>query len=325
MSSLDVDAVLDRRRLRRRLTVWRTLALVAFAAVVGAVYVAGGGAGYIGESTAHIARVNIGGIIRHDRQRLEMLERLSKSGAEAVILAIDSPGGTVVGAEALYDGLRRLAEKKPVVAVVNGLAASGGYVAALGADRVFAQRNAIVGSIGVIFQMPNIHGLLTNLGVSVEAIKSSPLKAAPNPYSETTPQAREAMEALILDSYDWFRGLVRERRSLNAEELKLAADGRVFTAGQALPMKLVDEIGDERAARSWLESNKGVSKDLRVREWRAGRFGSEFGWLDSLASFADRVGLPLISGLLGSDALGNAVARAQLDGLLALWHPVWGD
>ncbi|HEX5779893.1 MAG TPA: signal peptide peptidase SppA [Xanthobacteraceae bacterium] len=323
--SLDADAIVDRRRLRRRVTLWRTLALIAVVVVIAAVYAASGGAGLIGESRAHVARVTVGGVIRTDRERIKMLERIGRSGAEAVIVAIDSPGGTVVGAEQLYDALRRLAEKKPVVAVVNGLAASGGYVAALGTDRIFAHRNAIVGSIGVIFQNPNVSELLKTLGVTVEDIKSSPLKAEPNPYSPTSPEERKAMEALVLDSYDWFRTLVRERRKIDGAELAQAADGRVFTANQAMPLKLVDELGGERAAREWLEKNKNVSSDLRVRDWRAGRFGSEFSWLETAGGVVRALGLPLAGALLSSEAMHNAAARAQLDGLLALWHPSLTD
>ena len=323
--SLTADAIVDRRRLRRKLTLWRMLAVVAVVALIAGVYAASDGDGYFGESQAHVARVTIGGVIRSDRERLEMFERIAKSGAKAVIISIDSPGGTVVGSESLYDGLRRLAGRKPVVAVVQGLAASGGYVAALGADRIFAHRNAIVGSIGVIFQNPNVSQLLTTLGVKVEEIKSTPLKAEPNPYSPTSPEARAAMQALVLDSYDWFRGLVRERRSLSSAELAIVTDGRVFTAGQALPLKLVDEIGNERTARDWLEKNKGVSADLKIRDWRGGRFGSEFRWLEMAGGLAQGLGIPALGALLSGDAFSQATARAQLDGLLALWHPSLTD
>jgi protease-4 len=323
--SLTADAIVDRRRLRRKLTLWRTLAVVAVVALITGVYAASDSGGYFGESQAHVARVTIGGVIRSDRERLEMFEKIAKSGAKAVILSIDSPGGTVVGSESLYDGLRRLAEKKPVVAVVQGLAASGGYVAALGADRIFAHRNAIVGSIGVIFQNPNVSQLLTTLGVKVEEIKSTPLKAEPNPYSPTSPEARAAMQALVLDSYDWFRTLVRERRGLSSAELAIVTDGRVFTAGQALPLKLVDEIGNERIAREWLEKNKGVSADLKIRDWRGGRFGSQFRWLEMAGGLAQGLGIPALGALLSSDAFSQAAVRAQLDGLLALWHPSLTD
>jgi protease IV len=323
--SLEVDALVERRRLRRKLTAWRVLALVAVAGIVTVAYATSGASGLIGESRPHVARVTVGGVIRTDRQRLQMLERIGRSGAKAVIVAIDSPGGTVVGAEQLYDGLRRLAEKKPVVAVVNGLAASGGYVVALGSERIFAQRNAIVGSIGVIFQSPNATSLLKTLGVTIEDVKSSPLKAQPNPYSPTPPEAMKAMEALVMDSYDWFRKLVQERRKLDEAQLARAADGRVFTANQAMPLNLVDQIGDERAAREWLAKNKDVSTDLRVRDWRAGQLGTEFSWLETATGLARVAGLPLLGSLLGSEALHNAAARVQLDGLLALWHPSMTD
>lgn len=323
--SLDADAIVDRRRLRRKVALWRTLALIAVVGVIAAIYAASGGAGLIGEARPHVARVTVGGIIRTDRDRLRMLERIGRSGAKAVIVSIDSPGGTVVGSEQLYDGLRRLAEKKPVVAMVNGLAASGGYVVAMGGERIFAQRNAIVGSIGVIFQMPNVTELLKTVGVSVDDIKSSPLKAQPNPYSPTPPEARKAMEALVLDSYDWFRDLVRDRRKLDDSQVALAADGRVFTANQALPLKLIDEIGDEHAVRAWLAKNKDVSSDLRVRNWSAGRIGSEFSWLEMAGGAARGLGLPAVGALLASEALTNAAARVQLDGLLALWHPSMTD
>lgn len=323
--SLEADAIVDRRRLRRRVTLWRTLALIAVVGVIGTIFAVSGGAGLVGESREHVARVTVGGVIRTDRERIRMLERIGRSGAKAVIVTIDSPGGTVVGSEQLYDGLRRLAEKKPVVAVVNGLAASGGYVAALGTDRIFAHRNAIVGSIGVIFQNPNVSELLKTLGVTVEDIKSSPLKAEPNPYSPTLPEERKAMEALVLDSYAWFRDLVRDRRKLDGAQLTEAADGRVFTANQAMPLKLVDEIGGERAAREWLAKNKDIPSDLRVRDWRAGRLGSEFSWLGAAGGVVQALGLPLAGALLSSDAMHNAAARVQLDGLLALWHPSMTD
>lgn len=323
--SLDADTIVDRRRLRRKLTLWRALALAAIVALIVGFYLSTDGVRYVAEHRDHVARVTVGGIIRSDRARLEMLERIGRSGARAVIVSIDSPGGTVVGAESLYEGLRRLADKKPVVAVVNGLAASGGYVAALGTDRIFAHRNAIVGSIGVIFQNPNVSSLLSTVGVKVEEIKSTPLKAEPNPFSPTTPEGRAAMQALVMDSYDWFRDLVRDRRGLDEVQLEEAADGRVFTANQALPLKLIDEIGAERAAREWLAKNKGVPTDLRVRDWSAGRLGSEFRWLEMAANVARSFGLPALGAVLTGNALTDAAARAQLDGLLALWHPSMAD
>ncbi|MEP9351674.1 signal peptide peptidase SppA [Xanthobacter sp. KR7-225] len=318
--SLDADQIVERRRLRRKVTFWRTLGvLAAVAAIAVAVSVVAGRT--VTASSPHVARVVIGGVIRNDRERVEMLDDIADSRAEAVILSIDSPGGTVTGAEQLYDALQRLAKKKPVVAVVEGLAASGGYIAAIGADHIIARRNALVGSVGVIYQFPNVYELLKTVGISVEDIKSSPLKAAPNGYSPTSPEARAAIDALVVDTYGWFKDLVGTRRKLTEAQLSTVADGRVFTGHQGLGLQLVDELGDETTAREWLAREKGVSKDLKVRTWRTKQVGDEFGWLSAaVAHLATSLGLPQLAAIL-SQATGSALERAQLDGLLALWHP----
>ncbi|MFG1478380.1 signal peptide peptidase SppA [Xanthobacter sp. V4C-4] len=318
--SLDADQIVDRRGLRRKVTFWRTacvLAVVAALAVALAAVVADG----LPPNSPHVARVVIGGVIRNDRQRVEMLEEIGRSPAEAVILSIDSPGGTVTGSEQLYDALRQLARKKPVIAVVEGVAASGAYIAAIGADHIVARRNALVGSVGVIYQFPDVTELLKTVGVSMVDIKSSPLKAAPNPYTPVTPEARAAVESLVADSYSWFRGLVGERRKLSGTGLATVSDGRVFTGHQGFELQLVDEIGDERTARAWLAREKGVSEDLKVRTWRGSQVGSEFGWLLGLGQATlDAAGLPQLAAVLSATGR-DALERAQLDGLLALWHP----
>ena len=323
--SADVDAIVDRRRLRRKLTLWRILAILALVAGLGGVVVAAGGAKFVAQSSPHVARITVGGLIRNDRDRLKMLDDIEKSGAKAVIIAIDSPGGTVAGSEALYAGIRRLAEKKPVIAVVEGISASGAYIVALAAERIFAPRNAIIGSIGVIFQYLNVSELLKHVGVAVEEIKSTPLKAAPNGYEPTSPEAKAAIRGLVEDSYGWFKELVRDRRALDDAKLIAAADGRVFTANQALPLNLIDEIGDERDARAWLAKNKDVGTDLPIRDWKSQGIGSEFRWLSASAWLADKLGFAAIASLLSNDAVANAAGRAQLDGLLALWQPPLTD
>ncbi len=319
--SLDVDQAIDRRRMRRKVTFWRVFAVVAVLIAAGGFIAGVGGTTFIDKSSAHVARVTIGGLIRNDKKRVELLEEIEKSGAQAVILLIDSPGGTVTGSEQLYKALRKLSEKKPVLAVVEGSAASGAYIAALGADRIFAPRSAIIGSIGVIFQYPNFHQLLQKIGVDVESIKSSPLKASPNGLEPTSPEAKAAVASLVADSYDWFKGLVQERRALDAPTLAKVSDGRVFTAAQALPLKLIDEIGDEDSARAWLAKNKGVSTDLKTRDWRVRTAGSEFRWLSAASSLLELAGFTTLASALSQDSVLRAAASAQLDGLLALWHP----
>ena len=267
--SLDSDVIVDRRRIRRKLTFWRVAAgLVAIAAIVtvGAIATTNGPTALA--ASGSIARVNIEGLIRSDQQRVEALERLEKSNHAAVIIHINSPGGTTAGSEQLYNSLVRLKAKKPVVVVVEGLAASGGYIAAIAADQIVARQSSLVGSIGVLFQFPNFSELLKTVGVKVEEVKSSPLKAAPNGFEPTSPEARAALDALVKDSYAWFRGLVKERRGMDDALLEKVADGRVFTGRQAVELKLVDQLGDEKVAVAWLVSEKKVKSDLPVRDYK---------------------------------------------------------
>jgi protease-4 len=320
--SLDSDVIVDRRRLRRKLTFWRVLAVVIAIAAIGAVgtLMSRGRAGFT--TTGSIARVNIEGIIRSDQERVEALERLERSRADAVIVHINSPGGTTAGSEQLYDSLMRLKAKKPLVVVVEGLAASGGYITAIAADHIIAQQTSLVGSIGVLFQFPNFSEVLKTIGVKVEEVKSSPLKAAPNGFEPTSPEARDALDALVKDSYAWFKGIVKERRGMDDAQLEKVADGRVFTGRQAVDLKLIDELGDEKTAVTWLVANKGVAKDLPVRDYKlTPRFG-DLTFLRTAASITlDALGLGGIARQIEHTGVTQAVDRLSLDGMLALWLP----
>ncbi|MGA2311319.1 MAG: signal peptide peptidase SppA [Xanthobacteraceae bacterium] len=321
--SLDADLIVDRRRMRRKLTFWRVFAIVIFAlAVIGAAVQVSDRTGFAGAG-AYIARVTIKGLIRDDQERVQQLDRLARSStARAVVVHVDSPGGTTAGSEQLYDALMRLKDKKPLVIVVDGLAASGGYITALAGDHIVAKQTSLVGSIGVLFQYPNVVDLLDKIGVKVESIKSSPLKAAPNGYEPTSPEARGAIESIIKDSYAWFRGLVQDRRHLNDDELQAVADGRVFTGHQGIGLKLVDEIGDERAGIAWLASAKSVDSKLPVRDYQLhSRFG-DLPFLHAMAAAAlDAAGLSTLARRIDDWGGIQAVERLNLDGLLALWHP----
>jgi protease IV len=321
--SLDSDVIVDRRRLRRKLTFWRVAAvLIAIAAIVGTgMFVTSGGRGTL-TASGSIARVTIEGLIRSDQERVEALERLADSNVAAVIVHINSPGGTTAGSEQLYDSLVQLKAKKPLVVVVEGLAASGGYITAIAADHIIAQQTSLVGSIGVLFQFPNFTDLLKTVGVQVEEVKSSPLKAAPNGYEPTSPEARAALDSLVKDSYAWFRGLVKERRGMDDDQLQKVADGRVFTGHQAVDLKLIDELGDEKSAVKWLVAQKGVKADLPVREYKLQpRFG-DLTFLRTAASITlEALGFDNIAHQLQHAGAIAAVDRLGLDGMLALWQP----
>ena len=199
MSTSTADYLVDRRRLRRQVGFWRIAAFLVAALAVVAVGLRWYGPAGLGQ--AHIARLTISGMITGDEATLKLIRQVADSKAAAAIVMINSPGGTTEGSEVLYDELRRLAEKKPVVAVVGSMAASGAYIAALGADRIFVHGNSMVGSIGVLVQYPNVSGLMDKVGVKLESIKSSPLKAAPNGFEPTSEEARAAMAALVADSF----------------------------------------------------------------------------------------------------------------------------
>jgi protease-4 len=321
--SLDSDVIVDRRRIRRKLTFWRVVAaLVTIAAIVTIGLVASpGGRGTL-TTAGSIARVHIDGLIRSNADRVEALERLENSHAAAVVVHINSPGGTTAGSEQLFDALTRLKAKKPVVVVVEGLAASGGYITAIAADHIVAQQSSLVGSIGVLFQIPNFAELLKTVGVKVEEVKSSPLKAAPNGFEPTSPEARAAVESLVKDSYAWFRGLVKDRRGMDDAQLEKVADGRVFTGRQAVELKLIDELGDERTAVTWLVSQKGVKANLPVRDYKLSpRFGDLTFLRTAAAVTLDAVGLSAIARQVEQSGMVQAIDRFGLDGMLALWHP----
>ena len=216
----------------------------------------------------------------------------------------------------------RLKAKKPLVVVVEGLAASGGYITAIAADHIIAQQSSLVGSIGVLFQYPNFTDLLKTIGVKVEEVKSSPLKAAPNGFEPTSPEARDALDALVKDSYAWFKGLVKERRGMDDAQLEKVADGRVFTGHQAIALKLIDQLGDEKTAIAWLVEQKGVKKDLPVRDYKLEpRFG-DLTFLRTAASVTlDALGFGAIARQIEHAGMTQAVDRFGLDGMLALWQP----
>ena len=205
---------------------------------------------------------------------------------------------------------------------MDGLAASGGYITAIAGDHIVAKQTSLVGSIGVLFQYPNFTDLLDKLGVKVESIKSSPLKAAPNGFEPTSPEARAAIESIIKDSYAWFRGLVQDRRHLSDEELQAVADGRVFTGHQGIGLKLVDEIGDERAGIAWLAKEKKVNDKLPVRDYQLHRRFGDLPFLHAAAAAAlDAAGFSKLARAIEGWGALQAVERLNLDGLLALWHP----
>jgi protease IV len=315
---IEAETVIERRRLRRRLTLWRLLAVVL--AVFFIALLATGNQRFAGSGSflPHIARVSVSGIITDDQKMLELLDKVGKSSqVRAVILDINSPGGTTTGGEAMYDAIRQLAEKKPVVAVCGTLATSAAYIVALATDRIFVYGNTITGSVGVIFQWADVSELMRTLGIKVEEIRSGPLKAVPNPFQPADEKARALAEEMVQESKVWFVDLVAKRRKIEPASVPGLTDGRVYSGRQAVSLKLVDEIGDEKDAKKWLQKERNVTPGLSVVEWKPKtESGGALSWL--MGSIASGLGISAANFL---SVFGQVSEGLRLDGLVSLWHP----
>ncbi len=320
--TLDADAVVERRRLKRRVTFWRVLAVVAIAVLAAALFARerGGAVGEVFGLGGHIARVDVSGFISVNQKQQEMLQRMRKSDqVKAVIVRINSPGGSTAGGEALYTELRQLSAEKPVVAVFETTATSAAYMAAVATDHIISRANSITGSVGVIVQWAQVDELLKNLGVSFEQIKSGELKAVPNPFEEVTDRQRQATREVMQSSFQWFINLVNERRDLDPSALSSIRTGRIYTGEQAQAVGLVDQIGGEREARKWLSDEHGIPEDTKVVDWKPE--GSErLSWVDvALAGLSKLTGLDLATALEDSRSAG--LKSIRLDGLVSVWQP----
>jgi protease-4 len=256
----------------------------------------------------HIARLTVSGIITEDRKIDQAVTKLADDkSVKALIVSIDSPGGSVAGGEALHDAIERVAAKKPVVAVMGGVAASAGYMVAVPASRIFAREGTLTGSIGVLLETGEASGLLKNLGITAEAITSGPLKDQPSFIRPLTPEGRDVLHGLVMDMYNQFVGMVAAGRHMDAAKVRELADGRAYTGRQAVQLGLIDAIGGEYDARQWLAKTKGVSTDLPVEDV-------------STAGFAGRA---LSSSLLRLFDVAWKIMFSQgviLDGGWALWQ-----
>ncbi|MBM3592645.1 MAG: signal peptide peptidase SppA [Alphaproteobacteria bacterium] len=263
--SLEADLLADRRRLSRRITFWRVLAVIGVIAALGALFGRDGLGGIAPND--HVLRLRIEGVITEDRRLLEVIEEASRdASARAMLLVINSPGGSMAGGEALHGALKRFAEKKPIVALMGGTAASAGYMIAMPAQHVVAREATVTGSIGVLLQSFDVSELLARLGVRPDILATGPFKAQPNPFQPLTDQGRAEMMRVLEDLHSQFIGIVAAGRRMDEARVRPLADGRVFTGRQALPLGLIDAIGGEAEARAWLAAQKGVAEDLPVRD-----------------------------------------------------------
>lgn len=314
----EIDTILERRRLRRRLSTWRALAI---AALVLALVLFGAAGDRMSEMFGNdqIARVAIEGTILESRPQLELIKRIGDSdNVKGVVIFVNSPGGTTTGGESLYEAIRALSAKKPVVAQFGTVAASAGYMVGIAADHIVSRANTVTGSVGVLIQWPEVSQMMDKIGVKMNAIKSGDLKAVPSPFEPLDPAGQQVTKSMIDEGFRWFLALVEKRRKIKPADVPGLAQGRVYLGEEALQLKLVDAIGGEEQALDWLQSAHNVDKSLKVVDWKP-ETASSFGLFSSLGSF--------VGGLVGQLPLGRAVlgdpniATLGLDGLVSVWHP----
>ena len=317
--TLETEAVLDRRRLRRRLSWWRALAVIAAVVAIGALAFSSAEKMGLLEQR-QIARVTIEGIITEDREMLRMFKKLAENKSiSAVILVVNSPGGTTAGGEALFEAIRELSKSKPVVAQFGTLATSAAYIAGLATDYIVARGNSITGSVGVIFQWAEFSGLLEKLGVRMNEVKSGPLKAVPSPFQPLDEAGRAATEEMVAESFKWFVALVRNRRNVETKSIPGLEQGRVFSGRDALAHKLIDQIGSEPEAIRYLEEQRNVPKGLNIVDVKPQR-NSEWSFIGLTGHLLGRLtGIPGM-GEAASVLTDERLSRMRLDGLLSIWH-----
>ena len=312
---MDSSMIADRRRLRRKLGFWRVVAILLVVALGLAAY----GFWFFDRASRqpHVAHITISGLITDDTELLDRLDKIKDDEAvRALVVSISSPGGTTYGGERIFKAIRAISAKKPVVSDVRTLAASAGYMIATAGDTIIAGDSSITGSIGVIFQYPQVKPLLDKIGVSMEEIKSSPLKAEPSPFHPASEEAKAMINNMIVDSYAWFVDLVADRRKLPRDEVLKLADGTIFTGRQALKVKLIDQLGGDNEIRAYL-ATKNVSKDLPEIEWNK-KSSTPF----LLAGAASQILTLLGYGDLArsQDLAGILPQKLLLDGLVSVWQ-----
>lgn len=299
---LQTDTKIDRDQLKRHLSYWRTGALVLlvilFAVVVGKETKLG--------DRRHVALLEIEGfILSNPNLEKAVYDLVTNTDAVALVVYINSPGGETAASEAIYRALREVQGKIPVAAVMGGVAASGGYMAAIAADRIFARESTITGSIGVLLKATNIVGLMDRMGVENETIRSGPLKSYPNPLERLTPSARAVSQKLVDDVHSMFKEMIVERRGLEPGVVDGLADGRVYSGRTAIENGLIDDLGGVSDARHWLEKAHAIP--ISLPEKRLATDDPVAGWLDWLLS---RVSPKTF-----------LAERLGLDGLVSVWQP----
>lgn len=260
---VSADILYELDRLRKANFKWKFM-LLAVGAVLIMFSITKGGDSY---NAKHIARIKIENIITDNVEVISSIHKLAEDkNVAAVIVQINSPGGSPYMSEEIYRSLRKVSASKPVASVIGSLAASGGFMVAMAGDKIFAGETSITGSIGAIMQTVDASVLAEKIGVKFKNYSYPAMKGLPNPTEPTPPYAEKILKDVVKDVYDSFLNIVALRRNIPKQELQEFADGRIYTGRQAVKLKLIDQIGGEDDALEWFYSEKEVLKNIPVKD-----------------------------------------------------------
>ena len=319
--SEEAEYILDRRKLKKKLILWRIIAVVI--GVIGLFSLATFDKKFAANLgiADQIARIEVSGIITDNKARADILKKIAQDkSVKALIVSFNSPGGTTTGGEALYEDIRRVAKDRPVVAVFGTMATSAAYMSGVAADHIIARSNSITGSVGVIMQWAEVSNMMDKLGVKMNEMKSGNLKAVPSPFQPLDEFGRSSTQDMITESHKWFVDLVVKRRKIQPNQIPGFMEGSIYSGRQALKYGLIDEIGSEEEALNWLKKAKKVPGYLPVIDWTTETHQS--------GGLVGRAGL-YIAGLIGLDLKPilknlsqNGLMSARHSGsLISKWHP----
>ena len=300
--AFSADTLLERIKLKSQVSFWRNIAIISFVAI-GLLIISN--TFNLNPDNAFIARLDVKGIIVTDSKRIEtLIDIKNNNNAKALIINVDSPGGTIVGGETLHNAIVEISKVKPVVVTMGNIAASGGYMVAIAGDRVFSRKGTLTGSVGVILQSFDATKMAEKIGIDFVTFKSGDMKAVPTPTARINPKQRQIIQNAIDEMQGYFIGLVKDKRNLEPEQLEIISDGRIFTGTQALEHNLVDAIGGQAEAVEWLRTEKKIPKSIKVRQIKVKRPND----------ILDKLSTKILGKSINYDIYNS-------NGLMAIWKP----
>jgi protease IV len=302
------DNFIERSLLKKQLAFWRLAAVGVFVFFLIVLIERNAKIpAMAGQKDGHVARVVISGEVGEDREFYKLLDEIrDDEEVKAVILHLDTPGGSAVAGETIFRKIKDISKEKPVVASMRSVCASAGYMISLAADRTFTMNGTITGSIGVILQTVEFSELADKIGVHPITLASGKYKAVPSNFEPLSDDGREVLDAMIQEFHSVFVNMVAEGRKMPEAKVRELADGRIFSGPKAVELNLVDEIGGEEEALAWLQDTHDINPELEIEDKKVkSKFDNIYDKLSEMA---------------GINHIKNAT-RTHEAGLQLLWVP----